>query len=347
MCTYMLVCADVCTYVDVDIRIRMYMYRSHTWVIIGSPGGPPGGWLIDGDSIWLRRAPRLSVAWPPELGHFFGAQQACKAMRGHTKESTRRHWSMHYLKTPGDFEHIAFPMACPGDSPVLNMWFSAMETTIYGRMPRGGVPQQAYNSFMEKLQSAVCENGMEGAITSTTATSLVPRLSSKHAIVAAKRHLFDLSGVDQAICVNNCWQSSIECGGGPEAHKLGDQVVEEGSAWYEIVAKAKATAACPTKRLRGKHLWQAPAATPLRRRHQLALVASPGAVDDCPLQQVACPQQQVLAPATVGAPHPQQPSRDAATEMSPPRQHSSDASTQTVSKAAKCKDACVGHRKHE
>ena len=44
-----------------------------------------GGWLIDGDTIWLRRAPPLSVACPPGLGHWFACQQACRALRGHDK----------------------------------------------------------------------------------------------------------------------------------------------------------------------------------------------------------------------------------------------------------------------
>ena len=31
--------------------------------------GAGGGWLVDADTIWLRRAPMLSVVCPPHLGH--------------------------------------------------------------------------------------------------------------------------------------------------------------------------------------------------------------------------------------------------------------------------------------
>ncbi len=40
----------------------------------------PGGWLIDGDTIWLRSVGEmsLSVACPPRVGHWFACQQAAK-----------------------------------------------------------------------------------------------------------------------------------------------------------------------------------------------------------------------------------------------------------------------------
>lgn len=35
-----------------------------------------GGWFIDGDSVWLRPPPELSLCHPQSIGHFFGSMQA-------------------------------------------------------------------------------------------------------------------------------------------------------------------------------------------------------------------------------------------------------------------------------
>ena len=62
---------------------------------------PPGGWLIDGDTIWFRRAPKLSVACPPNIGHWFACQHAAVQTRVAgkylNKKEANSHFSKHYV----------------------------------------------------------------------------------------------------------------------------------------------------------------------------------------------------------------------------------------------------------
>ena len=88
-----------------------------------------GGWIIDGDTIWLKRAPNLSVACPPGLGHWFASQHACRSLRSHDKAAILRHWRRHYLKEPLDFLHVALPMGAQAMSPVIESWLSVTETS--------------------------------------------------------------------------------------------------------------------------------------------------------------------------------------------------------------------------
>ena len=48
-------------------------------------GHSGGGWLVDGDTMWLRSAPELSVDCPAVMGHWL----ACRHVWGGTKPSTR------------------------------------------------------------------------------------------------------------------------------------------------------------------------------------------------------------------------------------------------------------------
>ena len=61
-----------------------------------------GGWFLDGDTIWLRGAPRVSMADPQYMGHFFACQNAAPQLRGHTKDQFVRHWLTEFLVSPGD-----------------------------------------------------------------------------------------------------------------------------------------------------------------------------------------------------------------------------------------------------
>ena len=215
-------------------------------LVHGVEGGAEkgGGWLIDGDTIWLRHAPTLSVACPPNLGHWFSCQQACRAMRGHDKAGITSHWLRNYLKTPGDFLHIAFPCAAPPSSPVMRCWLDRMEVELFG-----DAPMLEYNIFMAALQHSVCTYGMEKAVAEVQVCSAFDRLKSVHAGDRDKRHLFDASVLASAMIVNNIWQSSMKCKNGNESHDLGEQRADIGSIWREVEDRWKQV---PTHRLRGK-----------------------------------------------------------------------------------------------
>eukprot|EP00974_Lingulodinium_polyedra_P022737 2196937-Lingulodinium_polyedra.AAC.1 len=51
-----------------------------------------GGWIIDGDTIWLRPVPNLCVRDPVSLGHFFGSLHAHPGRRG--PQAHLRYWSL-------------------------------------------------------------------------------------------------------------------------------------------------------------------------------------------------------------------------------------------------------------
>ncbi len=215
--------------------------------IEGDPGCRGGGWLIDGDTIWLRSAPVLSVACPPRLGHWFASQQACKSLRGHDRAGIDKHWRRHYLKEPGDFLHIAFPMACPAMSPVVQSWLAAMEKLLY--VDSKG---KDYYMFMTALQDSVRDHGMERAVAPPDAASPVHLLQARHAGHGKKRHLFDTEVVFRAMCINNIWQSTRGCAEGTAAHEVGDQRADVDSIWQLVSEAWKSATPGPRRRLRGK-----------------------------------------------------------------------------------------------
>ncbi len=205
-----------------------------------------GGWLIDGDTIWLRSVPTLSVACPPRLGHWFASQHACKSLRGHDKAGIDKHWRRHYLREPGDFLHIALPMACPAMSPVLQRWLAAMEEVLYV------VPKNDYTMFMRALQNAVRDHGMERAVAPPGAASPVQRAHAKYAGDSKRRHLFDAEVVRRAMCINNLWQSTQDCAQGAPVHELCDQPADADSLWQLVSDTWKSVAPSPCRRLRSK-----------------------------------------------------------------------------------------------
>ena len=89
-----------------------------------------GGWFLDGDAIWLRAAPRMSLTDPQAMGHFFACQDA--ALRGHTKDQLTRHWLTEFLMSPGDQLCLASPWAFPPKSPVLDQYVALFPIQILG-----------------------------------------------------------------------------------------------------------------------------------------------------------------------------------------------------------------------
>jgi hypothetical protein len=59
-----------------------------------------GGWLVDGDSIWLKRVPVLD-AKAANFGHF-GASVNVHPSTRRTARGDAAHWMVHGLKSPGD-----------------------------------------------------------------------------------------------------------------------------------------------------------------------------------------------------------------------------------------------------
>ena len=239
--------------------------------------GAGGGWMIDGDTIWLKQAPLLSVACPPHLGHWFASQQACRGLRGHDKAGIATHWRTNYLKTPGDFLHVAFPIAVPSASRLARGWLDRMETDLLssGKMQ--------YTHCMGALQECIKAHGMEGAIASASAASPFRRLRAVHAGVSAKRHLFDRGALTFAMCVNNIWQSSMKCSTGRDAYTLADAVPEPGSMWTELSELWKGI---PHRRVRHKAACPETKACPVVSKPACPVVSEPRTPE-----KAACPEK--------------------------------------------------------
>ena len=66
-----------------------------------------GGWVVDGDSIWLRQCPRMDLSDPASLGHFFSSMEKHTSNNGLTRTEGERRWRKNYLVSPGDRRVVA------------------------------------------------------------------------------------------------------------------------------------------------------------------------------------------------------------------------------------------------
>ena len=273
-----------------------------------------GGWFVDGDTVWFRKAPVLSAAVTPCLGHFFGSLQAHKkSPRGFTIDQIRRHWNAHYLKVPGDFAYIASPCAFPARSVVLRSWVAKMESCLYGSVHVRGLHPKSYEIFFALLHQAVREEGMVAAIRDFSAVSPIPATMGSSSMLAAKAHLFDLAALPLALCANNYGQTSKTDHIAREA--------EPGSAWHAALVASRGAAACPSRRLKRKASWQNSASSGVGGRpadgeesvgdqgtvykctgEALAACNPKGMVDECEGEPVAACNPKRMVDKCVGEP---------------------------------------------
>ena len=237
-----------------------------------------GGWFVDGDTVWFRKAPYLSAAVPPCLGHYFASLQAHrKTPQGYTVEGKRLHWNANYLKEPGDFAFIASPCAFSARSEVLRRWVCKMEAALFGtRLPTAMMHPMQYESFFRFLQEVVREEGMIAAIRDTTDASPIPATMGSNACLASKSHLFDLAALPHALCANNYAQTS--------KFDAAACVVEAGSAWHAVLQASRSAEACPSTRMVRKASWQEQVAVACNLK--VPKVSCPDDVDD---EQAAAP----------------------------------------------------------
>ena len=222
--------------------------------------GESGGRFLDGDTIWLQRAPELDGRLCPQLGHFFGSLQGNRQVKGKTQAGSSRWWQLNYLKTPGDTAHLASPVACPPRSPVLDEWVREMEgwLLVERRVEYG-------EAFCALTKSVRC-NGLEGAVADVVAVSPVSRFSKLRAIQAdCPMGTFDREEIFGAMAVNNFWQTSKghHVTQGQPAFNLEP---EPGSLWWDLLRHALPA---PQRRIRSKASF-AQAAVALSPNHARA-----------------------------------------------------------------------------
>ena len=195
-------------------------------------GGTEGGWFLDMDTLWFRRAPDLCSRLGPSHGHFFGSLQAVRSIRGRTRAECAKHWAVEYLRFPGDFAHVASPAACPPESPVFQEWLSKMEAWLtHDRSVKYLEPFQC-------LEQAIRSFGAESAVQAVHVVSSISRFSGERVVQAAcPRSYFDEEKIEAALCVNNYWASS-KGGDSKFAHTRGNAIVEPGSLWFDLLRRA-------------------------------------------------------------------------------------------------------------
>ena len=238
-----------------------------------------GGWVIDGDSIWVRRPPVLGLGNPEFLGHFFGSmKQSPYANNGQTNEQKTKWWLLNYTKDPGDRLFIATPMAFPKGSLAAQSWLRSAEDILTNHKFK------YYIDFMKLFASTVQEHGLTRSIAEWQVCSPVEYYHGRSALNPASRHKFDLSHIlHSSICVNNFWQSSK----GRSAHESDEFEVVCGSFWHELLLFVEDQSRhVVERRLTGKRAYR-----PQGLQGGAQAEACPALVEACPTLAEACPAQ--------------------------------------------------------
>ncbi len=267
-----------------------------------------GGWFIDGDCVFLRRAPSLSILEPPAVGHYFACMDAAPHRQGNTSNEHMRYWLLEYLQTPGDQAHLASPCAFPGHSPVLAAIVSSMNSVL-----QAGAKVK-YDDVFTRLTKLVRTWGLEAAISPPAECSPVPRLHGDKCLDPSRNHLFDVESIKKALCVNNFWQSSKALPHSGTPHTNGSlQRVIPGSIWGMVVElatmrsksrlRSKTPAArCPTQPARAQEAAAAAAEFSVGQPSECTQEAAALAAEVSVGQPSARAQEALAAEVAVGQP---------------------------------------------
>ena len=204
--------------------------------------GQSGGWLLDGDCVWLRPAPALDASRAPALGHWFASLPAAPQMRNHSREDYHEYWILNYLKEPGDRLHLASPMGFPPDSPVLRSWLEKIEAWVTSTR------RVRYEDSFKVLTQVIRTQGLEGAIADVDAASCIGPQERDRPLQALSAGRYDCDVIFRAMAINNFWQTS-KLVDEDEANRRAAAVPEPGSIWAEVLRRALPA---PTRRLRSK-----------------------------------------------------------------------------------------------
>ncbi len=210
---------------------------------------PPGGWFVDGDTIWLRPAPTLSMGDPSNVGHFFGSVGAISKKQGMTRDMFDKHWLLHYLTRQNDWQYLASPFAFPSGSPVLARWVGALEVST------NSSSRVDYHVSFRELTRAIQQWGLEPAIVDKHVCSPVDRLMGDVRVLSASHgHLYDAEVVAAALCVNNYWQSKFIRESGSAVEAGSHSKVQPNSVWSRVLnLAAERCRPCRRKRAKTNH----------------------------------------------------------------------------------------------
>jgi hypothetical protein len=228
-----------------------------------------GGWLIDGDTVWLARAPDLPYGGgSPGTGHQLHSMVAPKTSPRGSFAEKQAWWLTKYCANPLDYMWISTPLVAPANSPVVESIVAKIEEALLADNPKAviqkdGGEAHSYNYGMRAMQDAFVQWGLEGSIRPPIVASPVAPHARKAAILrnGGGPPLNELVS-HETVCANNFWQSSKMCQGADSAHARGKRArVESGSLWAELTERSK-TFDLSVGSLSGGSLSQAPAAGP-------------------------------------------------------------------------------------
>lgn len=119
-----------------------------------------GGFFVDVDQLWFKRADALICMAPPAFGHAFGSTEACSFLPGKSKAQQTTHWQLHGLCRPGDVRHLSVPFCFPAGSPMLQAWRDFMRaeldaTAHSSRAMKAASKKLEYNKFWAEVCSRV------------------------------------------------------------------------------------------------------------------------------------------------------------------------------------------------
>ena len=211
-----------------------------------------GGWVTDGDCLFLQGAPTLSVC-APAFGHFTGTMAARPGQRGTTNDSILR-WELEYCALPQDCLFVATPMAFAEGSPILLDALRRMEDVLMLDKTHNDSKKKTHNDS-KKIDNTVMHCWTESfrkwgctfAHTEDIVCSPIPMHKAQTCCVASKRDLPHVRRIlRHSLCVNNFWSSTAK---GQEPFETGSETkVDTDSTW----AILKDSVLGPRKRFLGK-----------------------------------------------------------------------------------------------
>ena len=185
-------------------------------------------WLVDGDTVWLRRPPTNKTL--AAFGHFFGSMEARRGMQGKSRREVELIWSVAYLRSPSDFLYISTPCRFPRGSPVLAEWVAELETAYAKRS--GKVD---YHLPLQALTHIVHRWGLDWGVN-------IANPISRFSDPLGASQSWDPSVLKDSICVNSFWQTFAKSG--KSAVDIGSHKrVPDGSVWACVLQYAADAAA--------------------------------------------------------------------------------------------------------
>ena len=181
-------------------------------------------WFVDADTQWFRplRADELH-----RLLHVFASYKINPSCRSNSNAHTvLRRKALHWCITPGDDLHIATPFACVRGSPFL----IAFEQSLTQMLT---LDTCKYTAPLEMLQSRVSSHGLDPAILDAHKFCPFNYWDQVRIVTAKNAPVYNVSDILNTSIAANFFSQTDRTVAGRKFRT--DGVIEEGSAWHQVV----------------------------------------------------------------------------------------------------------------